>query len=142
MAIIDDLHDFFNGQRRFHFPFDKQIKEIPNNGIYIIFEKNEKYKTWDRIVRVGTHTGDNQLRSRLKQHFMKENKNRSIFRKNIGRCILNRDKNPYLMNWELDSTSKADKEKNSGLINKELEKEIEKQISNMFRLIFHSQYLN
>ena len=41
----------------------------------------------DRIVRIGTHTGENQLRSRLMQHFVKENKNRSIFRKNIGRCF-------------------------------------------------------
>lgn len=130
MEIIYDLHNFFNAQRRFHFPFDNQIREIPNNGIYIIFEKDERYKTWDRIVRVGTHTGNNQLRSRLKQHFTNENKNRSIFRKNIGRCILNRDKDPYLMNWEFDSTSKADKEKNIGQINKDFEKQIERQISN------------
>jgi hypothetical protein len=83
MAIIDDLHDFFNGQRRFHFPFDMQIKEIPNNGIYIIFEKNEKYKTWDRIVRVGTHTGDNQLRSRLKQHFRRRTKTEAFSGKTL-----------------------------------------------------------
>lgn len=94
-----------------------------------IFEYEEKYKDWDRIVRVGTHTGDNQLRSRLKQHFVKENKNRSIFRKNIGRCLLNKDRNPYLNIWELDSTSKVDKIKNLYLIDKAFEQELEREVS-------------
>ena len=87
--ITQELHQVFNRQRRFTFPFKQFLKEIPENGIYIIFEKGEKYGNLDRIVRVGTHTGNNQLRSRLNQHFLKENKNRSIFRKNIGRCFLN-----------------------------------------------------
>jgi hypothetical protein len=85
------LHKLFNDQRRFYFPFNQQKKEIPQNGIYIIFENGEKFGDLDRIVRVGTHTGDGQLRSRLNQHFVKENKNRSIFRKNIGRCMLNKE---------------------------------------------------
>ena len=38
------------------FPLDHQISPIPNDGIYIIFEKGEKYKDWNRVVRVGTHT--------------------------------------------------------------------------------------
>src|SRR3990172_11224900 len=99
------LHYLFNSERRFRFPFDNEINRIPRNGIYVIFEIGEQYKDWDRIVRVGTHTGNNHLRSRLKQHFIKENKNRSIFRKNIGRCLLNKDNNPYLSNWDLYSTS-------------------------------------
>lgn len=69
-----ELHQIFNKQKRYYFPFDDFINEIPKNGIYIIFEKGERYKNLDRIVRVGTHTGNNQLRSRLKQHFIKENK--------------------------------------------------------------------
>ena len=32
--------------------------------------------------------------------FVKENKNRSIFRKNIGRCLLNKDQSEYLPLWE------------------------------------------
>jgi len=78
---------------------------------------------------VGTHTGDNQLFSRLKQHFVKENKNRSIFRKNIGRCLLNKDNNQYLPLWELDITSREEKERNLKLLNLEFEKQIEKQIT-------------
>jgi len=79
---------------------------------------------------VGTHTGHNQLFSRLKQHFVKENKNRSIFRKNIGRCSLNKVNSPYLPLWELDITSREEKERNLKLLDLEFEKQIEKQITN------------
>ncbi len=111
-SLATRLHILFNKQKRFSFPFKSQENEIPKNGIYIIFENGEKFGDLDRIVRVRTHTGECQLRSRLKQHFIKENKNRSIFRKNIGRCFLKKEKSPYLALWELDTTSKADKEKN------------------------------
>ena len=72
------LHKLFNEQNRFTFPFKDREKEIPRNGIYVIFEKGETFNDIDRIVRVGTHTGEKQLRSRLNQHFVTENKNRSI----------------------------------------------------------------
>lgn len=127
--LVFDLHKLFNEQKRYSFPFKEFKKEIPKNGIYIIFERGERFHDLDRIVRVGTHTGENQLLSRLNQHFLKENKNRSIFRKNIGRCILNRDSSPYLHLWELDTTSKSDKEKNLRLLNLDLEQEIERQIT-------------
>jgi hypothetical protein len=128
-SLTSRLHILFNEQKRFSFPFKQQINEIPANGIYIIFENGEKFGDIDRIVRVGTHTGEKQLRSRLNQHFIKENKNRSIFRKNVGRCILNKNNSPYLPLWELDTTSKADKEKNLRLLDLEFEKEFEKKIS-------------
>jgi hypothetical protein len=128
--IVLELHQIFNKKKRYSFPFEHFINEIPKNGIYIIFENGEKYKTLDRIVRVGTHTGNNQLRSRLNQHFINENKNRSIFRKNIGRCFLNKENNPYLSLWELDITSKAEKEKNLKLLDLDFEKKMEKRISN------------
>lgn len=128
-TIYLELHQLFNQQKRFCFPFQDRINEIPKNGIYIIFEKGEKYLGMDRIVRIGTHTGANQLRSRLNQHFIKENKNRSIFRKNIGRCFLNQESNAYLNLWELDVTAKVDKEKNLKLLDVVFEKEIEKKIT-------------
>lgn len=128
-SLTSRLHILFNEQKRFSFPFKQQINEIPANGIYIIFENGEKFGDLDRIVRVGTHTGEKQLRSRLNQHFIKENKNRSIFRKNVGRCILNKNNSPYLPLWELDTTSKADKEKNLRLLDLEFEKKTEKKIS-------------
>ncbi|MGL4987545.1 MAG: hypothetical protein ACRC5H_10485 [Treponemataceae bacterium] len=121
------IHELCSKHRRLSFPFKKQ--DIPNNGIYIIFEKGETFGEFDRIVRVGTHTGENQLYSRLLQHFVKENKNRSIFRKNIGRCFLNRLQDPYLKLWDLDTTSKADKDNNLKLLDLDYEKEIEQKIT-------------
>ena len=75
-----ELHKLFDSMKRFRFPFDEA--KIPLDGIYILFEKGEKAHGVDRIVRIGTHTGQGQLISRLKQHFINQNKDRSIFRKN------------------------------------------------------------
>jgi hypothetical protein len=102
---------------------------IPSNGIYIMFEAGEIAHGSDRIVRIGTHTGEGQLRSRIFQHFENENKNRSIFRKNIGRCFLKRDGSQYAPIWELDTTTRAKKELYQNRIDHELEAEIETQIS-------------
>jgi hypothetical protein len=99
--------------RAFHFPFDES--RIPLNGIHILFEKGETALGTNRIVRVGTHTGDKQLRSRLRQHFLVENKDRSIFRKNIGRALLRRDHDPFLPLWELDRTSWGMRDKRGGI---------------------------
>lgn len=93
-AVCRRVHEVIWKLPRHRFPFDDQ--DIPANGIYVLFEEGESGHGGDRIVRVGTHTGDNQLRSRLKQHFINENKDRSIFRKNIGRAILSKDSDPFL----------------------------------------------
>jgi hypothetical protein len=89
------------------FPFD--IARLPLNGIYLLFERGEECHGGARIVRVGTHTGDRQLRSRVLQHFVKQNKDRSIFRKNIGRALLSKTDDPYLTEWEHDRTSRTDR---------------------------------
>ena len=113
MSVCESLHKWANSLPTLQFPFNDGV--IPLNGIYILFEKGEIAHGAKRIVRVGTHTGENQLRSRLRQHFLVENKDRSIFRKNIGRAILNRDHDPFLPLWELDLTTRALKEKHGGI---------------------------
>ncbi len=122
-----EIHRLFNGLKQYEFPFDKN--EIPKNGIYILFEKDETMGEHKRIVRVGTHTGENQLQSRLKQHFLKENKDRSIFRKNIGRALLNADKDEFIAQWELDLTTRANKENFSGQVDFEKQKSIKKRVT-------------
>jgi hypothetical protein len=89
MSVCEALHKWVNSSPAFHFPFD--ASRIPPNGIYVLLEQGEVAHGAKRIVRVGTHTGCNQLPPRLRQHFLIENKDRSIFRKNIGRAIMNRD---------------------------------------------------
>ena len=121
------LHQWFNSLKKLTFPFNDE--DIPLNGIYVLFEKGESAHGTNRIVRIGTHTGNNQLLSRLKQHFIKENKDRSIFRKNIGRCLLNKENDPFLKQWELDLTSRKAKEKYAALIDFDKQNEIEKGVS-------------
>ena len=130
MSLCEALHSWANTLRAFHFPFDET--SIPLNGIYILFEKGETAHGTNRIVRVGTHTGDNQLRSRLRQHFLVENKDRSIFRKNIGRALLHRDDDLFLPFWELDLTSRTMKDKHAG-INSNRQRAIELIVSEYIR---------
>jgi hypothetical protein len=81
--------------------------QVPANGIYVLFENGETAHGGDRIVRIGTHRGQGQLPGRLKEHLYKENKDRSIFRKHVGRCQLAKAGDPFLDQWELDRTTKA-----------------------------------
>ena len=128
------LHEYIKTLPRYHFPFNPD--DICQNGIYILFEKNEHGHGGDRIVRVGTHTGQNQLAQRLMEHFVKENKNRSIFRKNIGRVFLNQTNDDYLKIWNLDLTSKKNRNAFQHLVNEVFQKQLEQQISECLRANF------
>lgn len=121
------IHKWFNSLNKLKFPFSDD--DIPQNGIYVLFEKGEVAHDTDKIVRIGTHNGNNQLISRLKQHFIKENKDRSIFRKNIGRAFLNKDNDPFLKYWNLDLTTKKAKEKYATSIDFEKQYKIEEKIT-------------
>jgi hypothetical protein len=121
------IHKLTNELERHYFPFEET--SIPLNGIYVLFQKGEDGHLMERIVRVGTHTGENQLRSRLKQHFLNKNKDRSIFRKNIGRALLSLNYDPFLKFWELDLTARKAKDKYSALIDFDYQKNIENQVS-------------
>lgn len=122
-----ELHQCLNYLPYHRFPFDD--RQIPLNGIYALFEDGEKAHGTNRIVRVGTHTGKDQLCSRLKQHFIQENKDRSIFRKNIGRALLNKDKDPFLEQWEFDLTTRAAKNMYGLQIDPKKQRDVELQVS-------------
>lgn len=132
--LCGELHAWANTLTLFHFPYDES--KIPENGLYILFEKGEVGHGGNRIVRIGTHTGQNQLRSRLRQHFLNSNKDRSIFRKNIGRCLLNRTHDPYSTVWELDMTTRAARDRYSAKIDKEKQAQVEKEISDYMQKNF------
>ncbi|HAS8547515.1 TPA: hypothetical protein RQK74_004308 [Vibrio vulnificus] len=127
MVECEKLHKLVRLLPRYNFPY--VAADIPPNGIYILFEKGECGHDGDRIVRVGTHTGENQLRSRIKQHFVNENKDRSIFRKNIGRAFLNETNDKFLTFWELDLTTKKAKERHSKYIDFDYQKSIESKVT-------------
>ena len=126
-----DLHDYVRNLKRYAFPFDKN--EIYKNGVYILFEKNESGHNGDRIVRIGSHTGNDNLVKRLEEHFLKENKDRSIFRKNIGRALLNKNSDSYLDIWDIDLTSKKARTEYQPFIKKDYQELIEKQVSDYIR---------
>lgn len=128
------LHRWARSLPRHCFPFDEA--SIPRNGIYILFEKGERAHGGNRIVRIGTHTGEGQLPSRLKQHFVTPNKDRSIFRKNIGRALLARDGDPFLGDWELDLTPRAAREMHGARIDFAKQKKIENEVSRYIRDAF------
>jgi len=94
----------------------EQLEQLPENWIYFFYEDGEiwghgGYK--QRIVRIGTHKDGNFI-SRIKEHFLFDESKmnfdttkpapheRSIFRKNIGRALLNKEKDEYLKIWEID----------------------------------------
>jgi hypothetical protein len=127
MSTCSQLHTVFNQLPHHHFPFDE--KQIPLNGIYILFENGEITHNTNRIVRVGTHNGDGRLPSRLKSHFIKENKDRSIFRKNIGRALLNKVSDPFLEQWEIDLTSHEARENFQNKVDNYKQKQVEHQVT-------------
>jgi hypothetical protein len=132
--ICRKLHLLVNRQKIQSFPFDPH--DIPLNGIYVLFEKGEPAHGVNRIVRIGTHTGNNQLPSRLDQHFIHENKDRSIFRKNIGRALLNKDNDPFLDQWELDLTSREARQRYARMIDTKKQSQVERRVTEYIQLSF------
>jgi hypothetical protein len=128
------LHQWARHKKRYRFPFD--AKDIPSDGIYLLFEKGEEGHGGERVVRVGTHTGVGQLYHRLLQHFVVENKDRSIFRKNIGRALLSKKKDPYLSVWELDMTPAAARQKYKKLVKATHQQGVERAVSAYMRRAF------
>ncbi len=129
--ICQTLHDLFNRLPVFRFPFSSI--DLPRNGIYVLFEDGEQAHGTNRIVRIGTHTGDGQLHSRLNEHFVKENKDRSIFRKNIGRCLLRQANDSFLGHWNIDLTSRVAKDAFGGQLDREKQRQVERNVSDYVR---------
>lgn len=132
--ICNELHLLVNKLERYRFPFNE--KDIPLNGIYVLFQEGELAHGGDRIVRIGTHTGNNRLRLRLKEHFIKEKKDRSIFRKNIGRALLNMRKDSYIGGWELDLTTRKNKDKYFKLVDQAYQSKIENEVTKIIQKEF------
>lgn len=127
MTSCQALHEWVRTLPLLRFPFIKE--SIPQDGIYFLFEKGEHAHGGSRIVRIGTHTGDGQLLSRLNQHFVSENKDRSIFRKNIGRALLAREHDPFLSDWELDLTSREARDLHTARVDLAKQAEVERKVT-------------
>lgn len=122
------LHRLVAERRRFEPPFGDP--RMPTHGVYFIFEAGEPGHGVDRIVRIGTHTGSRSvLADRLREHFINANKDRSIFRKNIGRALLNKASDPFLVDWDKDLTTRSSRALHCHEINLAKQEAVEKQVT-------------
>ena len=83
----------------------------------------------ERIVRIGTHTSANRLKARLLDHFVHENHDGSIFRKNVGKAILNAHRDPYLAAWTMDTS----KPENRRFLDEKKNADTERRVSKYLR---------
>jgi hypothetical protein len=99
-AKCEQLHSWFNDMERHTF-CTGYADHIPQNGIYIMFEKGEKAHQVDRIVRIGTHNigprGNSILEDRLEQHISPNGL--SVFRNKIGDAIINKSRSEGSSFW-------------------------------------------
>lgn len=127
MSVCEFLHLEISKLPRFRYGFS--LEDIPANGLYFLFEEGELAHGAERIVRVGTHTGQNNLPKRLKEHLYTPNKDRSVFRKHIGRSILTRRGDPFLATWDLDLTSRKARDLYAHRIDNIRLSEVEREVS-------------
>lgn len=105
-----------------------QERQVPQNGVYVVFENGETAHNTARIVRIGTHKGEGNLPKRINEHHVL-NKDRSILRKHIGRCILAKRNDPFLEQWNIDRTPRAKRDEYVGKIDSEKLQKIEQEVS-------------
>lgn len=128
-------------------------KELPHNGIYFFYESGEIWGHGGnklRIVRVGTHRAGN-FGSRIREHYLLDELNldinkpkpsdRSIFRKNIGRALLNKVNDNYLKVWEIKFLNKENRVSFGQKRDIEKEKKIELEITKLLKDNFKFRYI-
>lgn len=88
----------------------------------------------NRVVRIGSHTGQNRLFDRVDEYYIGDDHRDSIFREHLGRCFLAIDKRTdYIQCWDLKIKKKEDKAKNIGKINWELETKYENKVTDYIK---------
>jgi hypothetical protein len=125
-AACQYLHDTLSRLPRLR---REDLTQVPDNGIYVLFEKGEAGHGVERIVRIGTHRGQNNLAPRIREHLYTPNKDRSIFRQHVGRCLLEKAGDPFLAQWQIDRTTKAARAKNGDKVDKVRLKEVENEVT-------------
>lgn len=102
-------------------------EDIPANGLYIFYERGETIQYGGghapRVVRVGTHLGDDRLPKRLAIHFHGRAR-RSVFRRHVGAAMERARRSPVIpcSSTGLDSV----------LFSDDLEREISRRFADYF----------
>lgn len=147
------LHETLEKRPLFTYPFN--VTALPTNGIYFFYEKGEyctHHTSSARVVRVGTHR-DGNFKSRICEHFLLDERkmaftkdqpaphDRSIFRKHIGRALLNKAGDPYLAVWDLVFTTRKMRDAKRHLRDISKETEIEAEITRILRNNFAFRFI-
>lgn len=147
------LHEALEELPAFRFPFEP--RGLPSDGIYFFYEEEEFWGHGgrkQRIVRVGTCRAGN-FQKRINDHYvLNENKlvvdrnkpapkDRSIFRKNIGRAILAKNMDAYLEIWDIDFTLLENRRKFQHLRDINKERDLEAEISKILREKFSFRFI-
>ncbi len=147
------LHELLERLPLLEHPFS--IESLPRDAVYFFYEHGEDWGhggTKPRVVRVGTHRKGN-FQSRMRDHYvndariaaMSRNKpkpsDRSIFRKNIGRAIIARDGLEYAKVWEIDFTSKSNRNRFSQRRDISVEQGIEKKVTEELQARFSFRFI-
>jgi len=150
MATCEDVHELLEQLPTIKWEF--QLNQLPRQGIYFFYQRGVTLKNGKpKVVRIGTHTGKSNFRSRIAEHYLiKQNthslntakpSDRSIFRKNIGRALLNKAHDPYLSVWNIDFTSKHNREQYKHLRDIKKEQEVEEQITHVLKTQFSFTFI-
>lgn len=132
--VCERLHHAVHALPTHGFPLVKS--DVPQSGIYILFEVGEIGHGGLRIVRIGTHKGDGRLWPRLRQHFVSRNKDGSIFRKNLGRALLGRDDDPFLDDWNLNLSVRENRQRYGGRVDPDVQRQVEQRVSDYIQTKF------
>ena len=102
-AYNHNIHKIFNEAKRYSYPLRD---EIPNNGLFVLFEKGEKFHDKDRIVYVGSNIKENRIPKMMDYIYQSGNRDNTSFRKNIGRSLLEKDYKSYNKKFNVHPTNK------------------------------------
>jgi len=152
-SICHFIHEQLESLPLIQYPFD--FNKLPDNGIYFFYEDGQSWGHGGRglrITRIGTHR-DGNFRSRIKDHYLPDYEkrimgrdkpkpsDRSIFRKNLGRALLNRERDAYLSIWNIDFTARDNRETYGHQRDIDKERKIEEAIIQILRQSFCFRYI-
>ena len=152
MSRCKELHEALECLPVFRYPFD--YHDMPSTGIYFFYEEGETCKFDDekpRIVQAGTHKKNNFC-SRMRDHYVSYSKmnfdphkspphDSSIFRKNLGRAILNKEHNAYLEVWNIDFTTRKNRDAMWHLRNIDEDMSVEIEVSRLLEEKFSFRFV-
>ena len=144
--LCEAVHEAARALPRVAYSFKRS--DLPRNGIYLFFESGEydAHTGEERIVRVGTHRSGN-FRSRISEHYLLDGdpdimadrpapKDRSIFRKNLGRAWIRRQGIEYLEVWNIDFTTSRNRREYADRRDVAIERDVEDNVTTLLREAF------